>query len=53
MAHDYQVWYDGRMPSLGHSWHASSTVGGFADSQFPISREIFRKACDNHGIPHD
>lgn len=53
LAHDYQVWYDGRMPSLGHSWHASSAVGGFADTLFTESQAIFREACDLHGIPRD
>ena len=53
IAHGYEVWYDGRMPSFGHSWHASSTVGGFADALFTVSQKMFREACDNHGIPHD
>lgn len=48
----YNVVYDGSV-SIGHSWHKSSNVGGEADSKFPISREIFRKACDYIGIERD
>lgn len=51
-AHGYKVFYDGRT-SIGHSWHASSPVGGEADAYFPISQKIFRSACDAHGIPRD
>jgi glycosyltransferase involved in cell wall biosynthesis len=53
---DYNVVYDGSV-SVGHSWHASSPKPGEgfseADSFFPISREIFRKACDYMGIERD
>jgi len=52
-AHGYGVFYDGRAGSIGHSWHASSEVGGTADANFQISQGIFRKACANHGIPCD
>lgn len=52
----YNVVYDGSV-SIGHSWHASSPKPGKgyseADRMFPISREIFRKACDHLGIAHD
>lgn len=52
----YNVIYDGSV-SIGHSWHASSPKPGegysHADAQFPISREIFRKACDHMGIERD
>lgn len=48
----YNVVYDGSV-SIGHSWHASSKVGGEADKNFSISREIFRKACDAFGIERD
>jgi len=52
----YNVVYDGSV-SIGHSWHASSPKPGqgysHADAQFPISREIFRKACDYIGIERD
>lgn len=52
----YNVIYDGTV-SIGHSWHASSPKPGEgiseADKMFPISREIFRKACDYIGIERD
>lgn len=52
----YNVVYDGSV-SIGHSWHASTPKPGqgisHADSYFPISREIFRKACDHIGIERD
>jgi GT2 family glycosyltransferase len=52
----YNVFYDGSI-SIGHSWHASSPKPGegysHADAQFPVSREIFRKACDYIGIERD
>lgn len=52
----YNVVYDGSV-SIGHSWHASSPKPGEgfseADSKFPISREIFRNACDYIGIERD
>jgi len=52
----YNVVYDGSV-SIGHSWHASSPKPneGFshADAMFPVSREMFRKACDHFGIERD
>lgn len=52
----YSVVYDGSV-SIGHSWHASTPKPGQgvsqADRYFPISREIFRKACDYIGIERD
>jgi len=52
----YNVVYDGSV-SIGHSWHASTPKPGEgvsrADQHFPISREIFRKACDYFGIERD
>ena len=48
----YKVFYDGSI-SIGHSWHKSSSVGSEADSKFPVSRDIFRKACDFIGIERD
>jgi glycosyltransferase involved in cell wall biosynthesis len=51
-AHAYRVVYNGEV-TIGHSWHASSPVGGHADQQFKVSQRIFRKACDFHGILRD
>jgi GT2 family glycosyltransferase len=52
----YNVVYDGSV-SIGHSWHASSPKPGegysHADSQFKVSQQIFRKACDELGIERD
>lgn len=52
----YNVVYDGSV-SIGHSWHASSPRPGegisHVDKYFPISREIFREACDYIGIERD
>lgn len=52
----YNVVYDGSV-SIGHSWHASSPKPNegysHADAMFPVSREIFRKACDFMGIERD
>lgn len=51
-AHGYKVFYDGAI-SIGHTWHASSPVGGPADKMFSVSRRIFREACAAHEIPCD
>lgn len=48
----YEVWYDGTI-SIGHSWHASSKIGGHADGYFKMSQKIFRQACDTLGIERD
>lgn len=48
----YKVFYDGTI-SIGHSWHASSDVGGTMDRMFPVSQKMFRDACDAMNIPRD
>lgn len=48
----YKVFYNGKI-SIGHSWHASSEIGGPMDGMFKVSQAIFRKACDDLGILHD
>lgn len=52
----YNVVYDGTV-SIGHSWHASTPRPNEGvsevDKLFPVSREIFRKACDHFGIERD
>lgn len=52
----YNVVYDGSV-SIGHSWHASSPKlegePSEVDRQWPVSQEMFRKACDHFGIPRD
>jgi GT2 family glycosyltransferase len=51
-AHGYKSYYLGTAKMI-HEWHRSSPVGGWAEQQFAMSREFFRKACDDHGIDHD
>lgn len=51
-AHGYEVWYVGAAEMI-HEWHRASPVGGWADQQFPASKEIFVRFCKAHGIPHD
>jgi hypothetical protein len=49
-AHEWRVVYDGSV-SIGHTWHASSQIGGAMDQQMQRSKSIFRHACAKHGIP--
>jgi GT2 family glycosyltransferase len=51
-AHGYGVAYYGPVTII-HKWHRASPVGGWADQQMPVSRAMFRRACEAHGIPHD
>lgn len=51
-AHGYKVMYYGKAKMI-HKWHQASPVGGWAEQQMPISREIFREMCDAHDIEHD
>lgn len=51
-AHGHRVIYYGQA-TLVHKWHRASPIGGWAERQMPISRRIFREACDAHGIAHD
>lgn len=51
-AHGYKVVYYGPVQVM-HRWHRASPVGGHAEKMMPISRDMFRQACDAHGIPHD
>lgn len=51
-AHGHRVMYFGEATMI-HKWHRASPVGGFADQEMPRSRELFRRACDAHFIPHD
>lgn len=38
---------------ITHLWHRASPVGGEADRAMGRSRDIFRRACDAHGIDRD
>lgn len=51
-AHGWKIAYLGSTV-MTHLWHKASPVGGFADRQMPISQQMFRDACEMHGIPHD
>lgn len=51
-AHGFNVVYDGSI-SIGHSWHASSPVGGKQDRHFKESQRLFRRACLIHEIECD
>lgn len=51
-AHGWKVMYFGA-ETIVHEWHRASAIGGHADQQMGPSREIFRAACDLHGIDHD
>jgi GT2 family glycosyltransferase len=48
-AHDWKVMYFGEAKML-HQWHQASPVGGWAEQQMPVSRQFFRRACDEHSI---
>jgi GT2 family glycosyltransferase len=50
--HGWSVAYNGEIEMI-HKWHRASAVGGFAEKMMPISRDMFRQACDEHGIVHD
>ena len=49
----YEVWYDGAVETAGHSWHASSPVGGEADQKFHQSQKMYVEACEKLGIAHE
>ncbi len=51
-AHGYEVTYFGEAEMI-HEWHKSSKVGSVEKQYTAISQEMFRKACDHHGILHD
>lgn len=48
----YEVWYDGRINTAGHTWHASNSVGSNND-KFAFSRNLYIQACEAIGIPHE
>lgn len=53
ITHGHRVVYYGKATMI-HSWHKASPVGGAADRQLlPISKQMFRDACEKHGILHD
>jgi GT2 family glycosyltransferase len=48
----YKVVYNGEAKMI-HEWHKASPLGGTADRQMPVSRQMFRDTCDALGITHD
>jgi len=48
----YEVWYDGRVETAGHSWHASNNPGDNNDN-WSISRGLYIETCNRLGIPHE
>ena len=54
-AHGYEVIYFGLAHCI-HQWHGAvhaNHMQGYEYASAPISRELFRAACDVHGIPHE
>jgi GT2 family glycosyltransferase len=51
-AHGWRCVYFGEV-TIVHKWHRATPVGGWAEQQQPLSRAMFRRACDVHGIAHD
>lgn len=48
-SHGHKVVYYGTAVMI-HQWHKASPRGGHADQHVPTSREMFREACNDHGI---
>lgn len=48
----YEIWYDGTIPTAGHSWHASNNPGENVH-HFQSSRELYRMTADRVGIAHE
>lgn len=51
--HGYKVVYYGPAMMI-HEWHQASPVGGATEKiHYKVSQQMFRDACDHHGIEHD
>lgn len=48
----YEVWYDGTIPTAGHSWHASNNPGDNVH-HFHNSKVVYVETCDKLGINHE
>lgn len=48
----YEVWYDGTVETIGHTWHASNKVGS-NNAAFAESRMQYIDACNYIGIKHE
>lgn len=51
-AHGYRAVFFGPVV-ITHHWHRASPHGGHADRGMAKARELYRQACDVHGIPHE
>lgn len=51
-AHGYRVVFFGPVV-ITHHWHRASPPGGEADRGMGRARELYRRACDIHGIPRE
>lgn len=51
-AHGKKCVYYGPV-QMTHLWHRASVHGGWADQQFQPSLEMYRRACEIHGIEHE
>jgi GT2 family glycosyltransferase len=48
----WNVYYDGTIPTAGHSWHASNSPGDNVD-HFHQAKGLYSMAADRIGIPHE
>ena len=52
-AHGWKVMYNGKGKMI-HSWHKSSPLNSDIDGPVMLeSRELYRKACQHHGMEHN
>jgi GT2 family glycosyltransferase len=51
-AHGYKIMYCGEA-HMYHGWHKTTPVGEPERKHLKVSQQMFREACDRHGIPHD
>jgi cellulose synthase/poly-beta-1,6-N-acetylglucosamine synthase-like glycosyltransferase len=52
LAHGHKVVYYGPAV-MTHEWHRASPVGGYGEQNVNADRQLFRDACDFHGIPRE
>jgi GT2 family glycosyltransferase len=48
----WKVYYDGTIPTAGHSWHASNSPGDNT-GHFHESRRLYRMTADRLGVHHE
>jgi GT2 family glycosyltransferase len=48
----WDIYYDGTLPTAGHSWHASNTPGDNT-GHFHTSRQLYRMTADRIGVRHE